>query len=76
MLPEKKSADHEKRSTITCVCGEQISLVPNVELMGKAIETHVKKHIKKVKDPAEAEALAESLRDDLIVQVFDRASES
>jgi hypothetical protein len=44
--------------------------------MGKAIESHVAKHKKEVKDPEEAEALAERLRDDLIVQVLDKASRS
>jgi hypothetical protein len=76
MASTKKSEDPEKRSTIKCVCGEQILLVPNVKLMGKAIESHVDKHKKKVKDPAEAEAMAESLRDDLIIQVLDKVSES
>lgn len=50
-------------------------LVPNVKLMSTAIEAHVEEHKKKIKDPDKAEAEAERIRDDLIVKVFDKASE-
>jgi hypothetical protein len=49
MASTKKSEDAEKRSTTKCVCGKQILLVPNVKLMGKAIESHVDKHKKRLR---------------------------
>jgi hypothetical protein len=50
-------------------------LVPNVKLIGEAIETHVEEHKLKVKNPAEADSEAELIRDDLITQVLKKASE-
>ena len=51
-------------------------LVPNLKLMSEAIEAHIEKHEKKVKDPREAEAEAERIRTDLIVKVLDKASKT
>ena len=52
-------------------------MVPNVKLMSKAIEDHIeKKHKKKNKSIEEAEAEAERIRDILITQIFDKASET
>jgi len=56
-------------------CGAEILLVPNVKLIGEAIETHVEEHKLKVKNPAEADSEAELIRDDLITQVLKKASE-
>jgi hypothetical protein len=53
-----------------------ILLVPNVKIMSQAIEVHVAKHIKKIKDPKEAETEAERVRDDLIAQILEKASKS
>ncbi len=44
--------------------------------MSEAIEAHVEEHKQKVKDPKEAEAEAECIRDDLIVKVLDKASKA
>ena len=63
-------------SAIKCLCGEIILVVTNVKLMSKAIETHVAKHKQEVKDPKEAEAIAEHIRDDLIIQVLEKASKN
>jgi hypothetical protein len=60
---------------IKCSCGAEILLVPNVKLMNEAIEAHILEHIKKCKVPKEAEAEAEIIRDDLIIQVLEKASE-
>ena len=71
----KKASVHGKLPAIKCAsCGAEIMLVPNLKAMSKAIEAHVEKHRLKVKDPMEAEAEAESIRDSLITQVFDKAS--
>ncbi|MGD0995742.1 MAG: hypothetical protein ABR909_09505 [Candidatus Bathyarchaeia archaeon] len=61
---------------IKCSCGAEILLFPNVKLMSEAIEAHVEEHKQKVKDPKEAEAEAECIRDDLIVKVLDKASKA
>ena len=44
--------------------------------MSEAIEAHVETHKQKVKDPKEAEAEAERIRDDLIAQVLEKASKN
>ncbi len=59
---------------IKCSCGKEILLVPDVELMGEAIEAHVKEHKKKVKEAKDAEVEAERIRDFLIEKVFRKAS--
>ena len=43
--------------------------------MNEAIEAHINEHTKKLKTPKEAEAEAERIRDDLIIQVLEKASE-
>lgn len=60
---------------IKCSCGAEILLVPNVKLMNEAIEAHILEHTKKCSTPKEAEAEAEQIRDDLIIQVLEKASE-
>ncbi len=50
-------------------------LLPDVKLMGKAIEAHVEEHVKNIKEPKKAEIEAERVRDYLITKVFDKACE-
>ena len=45
----KKAADTSGLPVITCVCGAEILLVPNVKKMNEAIEAHVFEHTKKLK---------------------------
>jgi len=59
---------------IECSCGAKILLVPNVKEMDKAIEAHIKQHIKHIKSAKEADAEAEHIRDDLIIKVLEKAS--
>ncbi len=75
-IPEEKIGDKPGRSAIKCLCGAVILLVPNVKVMSAAIETHVAKHLQKVRDPKAAEAEAERVRDDLITKILKKASES
>jgi hypothetical protein len=63
-------------SAIKCLCGAVILLVPNVKAMSEAIESHVSKHSQKVKDPKEAQTEAESVRNDLITKILEKASKS
>jgi hypothetical protein len=59
-------------SVITCECGYQILLVPDVQAMSQAIERHVLEH----KNKGANEAEASRIEDALISQVFDQAAES
>ena len=61
---------------VRCECGTEILMVPDVKLMGEAIETHVGLHTRKLKNPVEAEVEAERIRDFLIGQVLDKAGDS
>jgi hypothetical protein len=60
---------------IKCFCGAEILLLPNVKVMGEAIEAHAKEHIKKGMTRREAMAEVERVREDLIVQVLQKASD-
>ncbi len=75
-IANKKTTLNDKAPVIKCSsCGAEIMVVPNVKLMSEAIEAHVAKHKLKVKNPVKAEAEADQIRDDLIAQIFDAASE-
>ena len=75
-IPKKKIDGKLGMSAIKCLCGAVILLVPNVKVMTVAIESHVAKHQQKVKDPTEAQAEAERIRDDLITKIIEKASKS
>ena len=75
-VSKKKTSGKKRLPVVKCTCGVEILLVPNVKLMSEAIESHVEKHKKKIKDSKEAEAEADRVRDGLIKQVLDKASES
>ena len=71
---QKKVADTSHLPVITCLCGAEILLVPNVKKMNEAIEAHILEHTKKL-NAKEAEAEAERIRSDLIIKVLEKASE-
>lgn len=75
-IPKKKIGDTSELSAIKCFCGAAILLVPNVKVMSEAIESHVAKHLQKVKDSKEAQVEAERIRDDLITKILEKASKS
>ena len=60
---------------IRCPCGAEILLLPNAKLMGTAIEAHVEEHKRKLKGRRDAEAEADRIADDLIMQVLSSACE-
>ena len=60
-------------SIIKCECGAEILLVPQVELMGSAIEAHAAEHEGKELNPARAKAAAKRIRELLIKQVLSKA---
>jgi hypothetical protein len=57
-------------------CGKEILLIPDVQMMGKAIEAHVEMHTRKIADAMQAEAEAERIRDELTAQVLQKASQT
>jgi hypothetical protein len=71
----KKVANTSHLPVITCTCGVEILLIPNVKKMNEAIEAHILEHTKKFKNAKEAEAEAERIRSDLVIKVLEKASE-
>ncbi len=71
----KKKTTTANLPTIRCECGAEILLVPDVKLMGQAIEAHLQQHSTKTGNKQEAEAELERLRDDLIAQILFKAYE-
>jgi hypothetical protein len=59
---------------ITCECGAEILLVQKVEIVGRAIDNHVKEHRARALDPVEANAVSKRIEDHLIKQVLDKAA--
>ena len=61
---------------VTCECGEEILMLPDLKAMGNAIEKHVDLHRKNLRVPACTRKEAERLLDALIAQVLNIAAES
>ena len=61
---------------IKCECGAEILLLPDLKVMSHAIEVHVEEHRKRKKDDVKAATDAVRVRNNLIAQVLDKASES
>ena len=57
---------------IKCECGAEILLVQQVDLMSKAINSHLEEHRARVSDPIKANALAKRIEDYLIKQIFEK----
>ena len=62
----------KKLPVIRCECGVEILLIQQVDLMSKAINSHVEEHRARVSDPIKADALAKRIEDHLIKQVFEK----
>ena len=76
-IAKKKIGENQGFPTIQCsFCGQEILLVPNVNLMSEAIEAHAIEHARKICDPKEAEAEAGRVLDSLIAKVLERASKT
>lgn len=73
---KSKKQTNSSLPVVRCECGAEILMVPDVKLMGEAIETHVEFHRRKLKNPGKAEVEAERIRDFLIGQVLDKAGDS
>lgn len=64
----------EEWPLILCECGAEILLIPNLELMGQAIEAHIEEHKQMEPNTVKAENTAERIRTLLIKQVLEKAS--
>ncbi len=60
--------------TIRCECGTQILLLPDLKIMDHAIRVHVDYHISKEKDKHKKTAKATHIRQILVEQLFETAS--
>jgi hypothetical protein len=65
-----------KSPRITCVCGAEILVVPDVKLMSDAIENHLKTCGGKKSSAINRETELDRIRDYLIAQVLKIASEN
>jgi len=61
---------------IECECGFRILLVPDLEMMAKAIEAHAAQHGEKEKDLAKAVSEEQLIENDLVVQTLKAAAAS
>jgi hypothetical protein len=61
-------------SIIKCKCRAEILVVPDLRAMDRAIEAHVSLHRKNEKYNSKNNATAESVRSNLIAQVFMKTS--
>ena len=75
-VAKKKKQISDGLHVVKCECGVEILMVPDVKLMGDAIEAHAELHRRKVKNPEKAESEAERIRDCLTAQVLEKAADS
>ncbi|MCW3996450.1 MAG: hypothetical protein NWE98_09945 [Candidatus Bathyarchaeota archaeon] len=75
VVARKRREKKEPYPSISCLCGAEILLVPDVKLMSKAVEAHALTHKKKMQDSKRAEEEAERIRNHLIAEVLRIASE-
>ena len=61
--------------TVLCECGDEILVVPDMDEMGRCIQTHATLHEKKEADPKKAKAeysrIEEQLTQKVIVKIMD-----
>ena len=80
-MHEERSGDQNRKMVkrlpiLTCECGAQILLLPDLKVMNHAIEVHVAEHTKKEKDRHKVAATASRIRQNLIKQLLKKASET
>jgi hypothetical protein len=80
-MHEEKSGDQNRKMVkhvpvLTCECGAQILLLPDLKVMNHAIEVHIAEHRKKEKDRRKAAVTASHIRQILIEQLLKIASET
>jgi hypothetical protein len=76
MTIRRLARSHRSIDKVRCECGTEILILPDVTAMSKAIDAHVIVHIQKLKASARTTAETERIRDNLIAQVFSKASQS
>ena len=59
-------------SVITCVCGYEILILPDVKIMSQAIEKHVLEH----KNKGATDSEADEIELELVAQLFNKIAES
>jgi len=72
-LGRNKTDAEKKLHKITCTCGAEILLIPDVQMMNEAIERHVEEH-KSNLPPKERSDYEQKIRDYLISQIFEKVS--
>ncbi len=76
MLKERKKNEQPKQffKSITCECGFEILLVPDLNEMVNAVNAHVLEHCRKEKDPKKAVSESARLWNLLAAQIFEKAA--
>jgi hypothetical protein len=60
---------------LKCECGAEILILPDAKAMGQAIDAHAMAHGLWEKEPQQAKAKTEYVRDQLIKQLFEKISQ-
>jgi hypothetical protein len=59
-----------KLPIITCKCGVEFLLIPDLDEMSLVVEKHAQMHREAESDPEKAEAVYDEIQDHLIMQIF------
>jgi hypothetical protein len=75
LLGRKDDERKGRLPLIRCNCGAEILVLLSLERMNEAIEKHVKKHERRLKDKRDKEVEAQLIREFLSAQMFERLTE-
>jgi hypothetical protein len=69
-MKANKAPANKTLAVITCECGKELLLLPDLKAMAQAIDAHICEHIQKIDDPAQAASESNRLWDTLIASIF------
>jgi len=68
---QNKDSNSHHLQVITCVCGYEIFILPNVKIMSQAIEKHVLEH----KNKGATDSEVDKIEFELIAQLFEKIAD-
>jgi hypothetical protein len=75
MHNQKNANSYENFAIIKCECGFEIPVIPEMETVGSAIDTHVEEHREKQKDSTKGEITANHIHDFLFKKLFEKIAQ-
>jgi hypothetical protein len=69
-MKANKAPTNKPLAVITCECGKEILIVPDLKAMSQALNAHIHEHCKNLSDPQKADSEANRLLDMLTASLI------